>query len=110
MNLVLNASEAISADRRGSVKLRCFARQSSGGAGEVVLEVSDNGCGMTGDVLAHIFDPFFTTKATGRGLGLAAIQTIVSEVHRGELEVESEPGVGTTFRVRLPASQAARTA
>ncbi len=66
-----------------------------------MIEVSDDGHGMTPEILARIFDPFFTTKFTGRGLGLAAISGIVRS-HGGALAVQSTPGAGTTFQVLFP--------
>lgn len=70
---------------------------------EVVLEVSDDGCGLQPEMEARIFDPFFTTKSLGRGLGLTAAFSIV-EKHRGTIQVDSREGRGTSFQVVLPAA------
>ncbi len=117
MNLLINASEALG-DRPGNVAIRTtvIERQDSRfsahlhtlvpAGGYALLEVEDNGVGMTPETLKKIFDPLFTTKFTGRGLGLAAVLGIVKG-HHGEIEVESCPGVGTSFRVLPPLSERA---
>jgi CheY-like chemotaxis protein len=67
------------------------------------LCVTDSGVGIKPELLPHIFDPYFTTKAQGSGLGLATVYSIVKK-HLGRIEVESQPGQGTTFRIWLPAA------
>lgn len=105
LNLICNASESFE-DRPGRVVigLRETRRASEDGARpvpHVELRVADEGAGMDAETLPKIFDPFFSTKFAGRGLGLAAVQGIV-RAHGGEIEVQSAPGEGTTFRVFLP--------
>jgi PAS domain S-box-containing protein len=115
MNLITNAAEAIG-NHHGVIAVRTTTVQADrdllpefylgdGLAAEscACLEVSDNGCGMDAETKSKIFDPFFTTKFTGRGLGLAAVLGIVRG-HRGVINVDSEPGRGTTFRVLFPAA------
>jgi len=68
-----------------------------------VLSVSDTGVGIPHDVRRRIFEPFFTTKETGTGLGLSIVSGIISS-HGGTIDVEADPGVGTTFTIRLPAA------
>ncbi len=118
MNLITNASDALG-DRDGEILVRARTvtlaeEQTTNVTGQVApgryvsLEVSDTGSGMSPDTLAHIFEPFFTTKFAGRGLGLAATLGIVRG-HHGALDVTSDVGRGSTFRLLLPAPEEART-
>jgi PAS domain S-box-containing protein len=102
VNLVVNAREAMPSG--GLVTIATSDCRSSSDSDCVVLSVSDTGTGMTDDVKARIFEPFFGTKATrgNSGLGLTTVFGIVSQAG-GIVEVESEVGAGTTFRVSLPA-------
>lgn len=104
MNLVLNASDALQG-RRGEILVRSWSEAcvAANAPGVWVLEVSDTGCGMDAETRRRIFDPFFTTKGRGRGLGLSAVLGIVQGLS-GQIDVESEPGRGTTFRLRVPLS------
>ena len=116
-NLVRNALEAL----EGAGEVRISASRVAGapqeapgdgrkrraeGPGSVEIVVADTGRGIALGDLERIFDPFFTTKPDGSGLGLATVHRIV-ESHGGALQVESQAGVGTRFRVRLPAAEAA---
>jgi len=100
LNLLVNAKQAIEATHRedGKIIISAFQR------GDVIcVEVRDNGCGMSAESLSQVFDPFFTTKppSEGTGLGLAISHGIVID-HGGRIEVESQVGEGTCFRVILP--------
>ena len=94
-NLLLNARDAVGIDGRITVET---TRE-----GEwVALSVKDNGCGMTEQFIKNsLFRPFGSTKKKGLGIGMFQSKTIV-EAHHGKINVESELGVGTTFRVMLP--------
>ncbi len=104
MNLLVNAAHAI--DERGTITIR------TGTEGDHVwVSVEDTGKGMDAATQQKIFDPFFTTKGVGKGtgLGLSLSYTIIQK-HNGSISVESEPGKGTTFRIRLPIAQSEKKA
>jgi signal transduction histidine kinase len=69
-----------------------------------MIQISDNGCGMTRQVRQKIFDPFFTTKSVGNGigLGLSISYQIVVDKHKGQLTCYSVPGKGTDFIIEIP--------
>jgi signal transduction histidine kinase len=72
------------------------------------VAITDTGCGIREDHLPHLFEPFFTTKEVGRGVGLGlAISYGIVRQHGGDIEVQSQVGAGTTFRVMLPAAEEA---
>jgi two-component system, NtrC family, sensor kinase len=96
LNLIVNAIQAC--DRGGRVTTR--SRAESGG---VIVEVLDDGCGISPEHRSRLFEPFFTTKPVGEGTGLGlSVSFGIVRDHGGAIEVESELGRGSTFRVRLP--------
>jgi signal transduction histidine kinase len=101
INLLVNAGQAIGAE--GKVTLSTGVEGS-----QVWIRVEDTGSGISEENLSRIFDPFFTTKPVGEGtgLGLSVSYAIVMK-HGGQIDVESEIGVGTRFTVRLPIRQTA---
>lgn len=99
LQLVLNAEQAIrQSAESGEIRLVCEASPE-----HAVISVADSGCGMSNEMCESAFDPFFTTRPSCRvaGLGLSVCHGIV-EQHGGQITVESELNVGTTFRIRLP--------
>ncbi|MBL0313686.1 MAG: response regulator [Holophagaceae bacterium] len=121
MNLVINASEAIG-DADGNITLTARAitldeffisnhliRQAVSPGPHIAFEVSDTGSGMSPATMSRIFDPFFTTKVSGRGLGLSAMLGILRSHHAG-INIYSELGRGSIFRIYFPAHQAAEKA
>jgi two-component system NtrC family sensor kinase len=107
INLVMNGAEATLSKENGKVTITTTSNKKDN---IIVLEVKDSGDGIPNENLSKIFDPFFTTKGEGKGvgLGLAVVYGIV-EAHRGEIEVRSSPGQGTTFTVTLPFSNEEET-
>jgi two-component system NtrC family sensor kinase len=102
MALMLNALDAM----QGGGRLTLRSGRSRVRADELHIEVADTGVGIPRAQLSQIFEPFFTTKApgSGTGLGLSISYGIVRE-HGGRIEVESQPGQGSLFRVVLPATE-----
>jgi len=106
LNLIRNGAEAMLGGA-GELRLRTrFERVAPqcGGRAAAVVEIGDRGPGILPDIQAQVFNPFFTTKVGGTGLGLPISLRIVEE-HGGAIEVQSEVGQGTTFRVLLPITQ-----
>jgi signal transduction histidine kinase len=97
LNLIKNAAEALG-EGGGSIRVSLSQEGDS-----VVLVVADDGPGIPSELLPQLFDPFFTTKDAGEGTGLGlAISRNIIDAHEGKLEVESEPGAGARFTIRLP--------
>jgi len=100
VNVLINASQAIDKPK-GNIMVETYREN----AEEIVVKISDNGKGMDEKTLKQIFDPFFTSKRHhgGTGLGLSIAYGIIKE-HKGRIDVESKPGLGTTFYIHLPVS------
>lgn len=94
LNLLKNAFESTGEDGCVSLSARKYLDQ-------IIIRISDDGCGMTAEALETLFTPFSSHKANGTGLGLAITQKIV-KAHYGQIDVVSSPGRGTTFTVTLP--------
>jgi len=101
LNLVLNARDAVGERGAVAIRARRAAPRRPGSEGFVLLQVGDDGHGMTSDELEHACDPAFTTRTSGHGLGLATVREIVSRTG-GRLGIASEPGRGTVVSVHLP--------
>lgn len=94
VNLLSNAAHAI--EKKGIIKIRGYKKDNF-----IMVEVEDNGIGIKKEDLDKIFEPFFTTKPKGTGIGLAIVKKIL-EYHLWEIDVESEVGKGSIFRIKIP--------
>jgi nitrogen-specific signal transduction histidine kinase/CheY-like chemotaxis protein len=101
INLLVNAAQAMPIGRAEENEIRLYVHQDP--AGDVVVEIADTGMGMTPEVQRRLFTPFFTTKGRdmGTGLGLSVCSRLVSGMG-GRIEVQSDPGRGSTFKLVLP--------
>lgn len=102
LNIIVNAAQALTEAKkveRGKIMIRTYKKHDN-----VFIEIEDNGPGISKENAAKIFDPFFTTKPIGKGtgLGLNICYDIVTSKHHGDISVSSEPGIGTTFTIKLP--------
>jgi two-component system, NtrC family, sensor kinase len=103
LNLLVNAAQAMDKSR-GTIRIRTGCDDGR----SVWVEVEDDGAGIAAEHLPRIFDPFFTTKAVGKGTGLGlSLSYGIVQKHHGRIEVESELGKGTRFRITLPVHQPA---
>ncbi|MCK5335745.1 MAG: histidine kinase, partial [Gammaproteobacteria bacterium] len=107
LNLIVNAAHAIAdaignSGKKGVIQI---TTRLDGDWAEIII--SDTGCGIPEKIQKRIFEPFFTTKEVGKGTGqgLTMVYSTVVDKHGGSIEVESEPGVGSTFNIRLPLQQ-----
>ena len=101
VNLLTNAAQAIG-EARGTITVRTGME-----GDDVWFEVSDTGSGIAPEVLERLFEPFFTTRPAGQGAGLGLpLSNGIVQRHRGRIEVESEVGRGSVFRVYLPVGKA----
>lgn len=96
LNILINATQAVA--QKGKVTLQVKEMQD-----HVLVSISDDGCGIPKDIQSKIFDPFFTTKpvGSGTGLGLSITYKIIHDLHKGTIEVISEPQQGSTFQLKL---------
>ena len=103
MNLLVNAAQAMG-DSRGTITVRTGCVDA-----RVWIEVRDTGCGIRDEDLSRVFDPFFTTKLVGKGTGLGlSLSYGIVQKHGGSIELTSEVGVGTLFKIWLPVRRAVR--
>jgi len=98
MNLVINSAHALETKGQGGIILKTRLENN-----HILLEVTDNGCGIPRHILKQVWEPYFTTKGKrkGTGLGLMLVR-MVCDAHKIKLRLVSEEGVGTCFTMRFP--------
>jgi two-component system NtrC family sensor kinase len=104
MNILTNAIDALESHQSRDSAREITIRTSVTDGGSVEIAIADNGCGIPEQIINRIFDPFFTTKSIGKGtgMGLSISYQIITESHRGKLQVFSTPGQGTEFVIQIP--------
>lgn len=105
VNLQMNAIHAMNG--KGRITIRSEDWVEEGQNRGAVIHIEDQGCGIKPENLKRIFDPFYTTKREGTGLGLSVSQSLLSQ-SGGEIKVQSELGVGSTFSIFLPSKNEAK--
>ncbi len=110
LNIIVNAAHAIADVVAGTDRKGLISVSTAQDGDEVLVCVADTGGGIPEEIQGKIFDPFFTTKEIGRGTGqgLAIARSVVVDKHGGTVTFETRPGLGTTFRIRLPIQPRAR--
>lgn len=101
LNLLRNAKDAVLSCEHTHPEISMEVRMDHPETNQIIVTVSDNGCGIPSEQLEHIFEPFVTYKSDGTGLGLAIVSRIIS-AHKGTISVSSTPGTLTSFTLTLP--------
>ena len=94
-NIILNAAQSV--DGAGQIKISMYSLKGN----DVEIKISDNGCGMSADVIRSIFEPFYTTKKDGTGLGLSIVNSMIESYDNIFMTVDSEINTGSTFTLVL---------
>ncbi|MDI6800668.1 MAG: ATP-binding protein [Thermodesulfovibrionales bacterium] len=96
LNIIQNSYESLK--DRGEIDIKAAVVVNA-----LSISIKDNGCGMDRETMEKVFKPFFTTKVRGTGLGLPIVEKLIKSMG-GKIEIESEPGMGTIFRITIPCS------
>ena len=104
LNVIVNAAHAIESLGGDQTSLGKIHISTSHSPEHVEITISDNGCGIPMSDQQKVFEPFYTTKQIGKGTGqgLSVVHTVITEMHQGEISIQSEVGVGTKIEIRLP--------